>query len=267
MSKLDFLIPVGKSPIPVYRAAITLSQEYNVSLICTKTTKQNGLRIKNQLAKHGISVNLFTCFDEEENIIKDLFGKNKTFFSSKFGTGIKNVYVGPGSKMLTTSMIISFPQNLIRIWVEKNDSSRRGVIPVLRKITRSDKEIKLNLISEEEIFELLNLKKYTESSLLFDGGELSADILRINNKTGKIELSFKPPKFNKNLNPKQVGRRFRDFEKRISESRTKWEKSVHKHVLEFKLERITTHKTHKDRLEKLKRRLDLKWKGGEIICQ
>ena len=225
MSKPDFLIPVGTSPVPVYRAANVLHKEYNISLICTENTQKIGLKVKKCLEKKRISVNILTCIDEEgndENL--DLFGKNKEILS-KLDVGEKNIYVGPGSKLLISSMVISFPQSLIRIWVEKKDIIRKGSMPVLKRISGEENELHLSSISEDEIFNLLELKRLDENSLIHNGSVLAAEKLKINRITGKLELLYKPPHFkNKEKDPQEVKRQFRLFENRISKNRSKWEK-------------------------------------------
>jgi len=265
MSKSDFLIPVGTSPVPVYRAANALHKEYNVSLICTNTTKKVGLKVKNYLGKNGIPINLLTCFDEEgndENL--DLFEKNKEKLS-KLGAGEKNIYVGPGSKLLISSMVISFPQSLIRIWVEKKDIIRKGSMPVLKRISGVEKDLKLSSISEDEVLNLLDLKRIDENSLIYNGKLLIAKKLKINTLTGKIELLYNPLNF-KNMGKEKIKREFRSFETEISKNRSEWEKSVGMHVLVFKIGDIIYDKKFKNLLEIQRKRLDPKWKGGEIIC-
>jgi hypothetical protein len=277
-AKAKFIIPVGKSPVPILRIAITVIDEYLPVLIYNSGTKETADDVKNYLNSKGHIVEMVCLVDESISSIDEvnIFSLHKADLNKVIGENTQMLF-GTGAKWFCTS--IALANELKNMWIieEKRTSNNNQIgDQFLRQLNGPKARLKLVKIELDEIFPLIGLleceignwKSTRHQKPLPSKIELS-----IESNSQKILIKLKLPKgyrdwtINTDKDVKKIKGKIRKWEGCINKTKSEWVDAFGSHSLKFVLPEIQCNEKKlrgiwKSQIDRIKN--SGKWYGGGI---
>lgn len=268
-TKDNFLIPVGRSPVPIARVINAIHDVFNPILVYTNETKVVAQRIVKFFEDKDYSIDLY-CSDGI-SLTSDNSSCDKKLFNET-SEGNFQILMGPSIKWLCA--LLALKNRLQNIWIIAEKKSKGKIntqLPLLRNLN-SELSYKLDLLADNEIYFLNGIKLkedkiYSLSTNFFT--HLEAKI-SLDTNSNKIIILFSPPDGHNGWSIDSFIANIRLWENSIVEKRSSLLYEFGEHMFIFTLPLIICkNKKQKGKWESQFTRIKNSgnWRGGDVVCK